>query len=120
MHNEKTFTVVGTAINKDGTLKMRWGNDLIARIKVLVKVGCTEIDLIELPEPMIKLKAAEYLIQNRALNGAQREVVENKIAEKTKQAKRQEMSNAITARVKTRITENAPVDPRVEAFVNNA
>ena len=54
---EKTFTVAGTATNADGTAKARFANDLVARIKILNKAGCTNINLIELPQPMTKLEA---------------------------------------------------------------
>jgi len=52
---EKTFTVAGTAINADGTVKARFANDLVARIKILNKAGCTEINLVELPRAMTKM-----------------------------------------------------------------
>ena len=39
--NEKTFTVAGTATNADGTVKVRFANDLVARIKILNKNNCT-------------------------------------------------------------------------------
>lgn len=61
MINEKTYTVCGTARNVDGTLKVRVANDLVSRIKTLVKYNCTDINLIELPEEMTKLNALEYI-----------------------------------------------------------
>lgn len=61
MANEKTFTVCGTARNVDGTLKVRVANDIVSRIKTLVKYDCTDINLIELPEEMTKLDALEYI-----------------------------------------------------------
>ena len=51
MSTEKKFTVVGTTEQPDGTIKVRWANDLVARIKILDKAQCPEIDLIELPKP---------------------------------------------------------------------
>lgn len=58
---EKQFTVAGTATNPDGTTKVRWATDLVSRIKILNKTGCTNINLVELPEPMTKLEALDYL-----------------------------------------------------------
>jgi len=117
MSKEKTFTIVGTSVNADGTMKMRWANDLVARIKILNKAGCTEIDLIELPKGMTKLKAAEYFAKHRTLNDAQSEIVSLKIGEKSKAVKRKDMKATITKNVKTRIKEKTPTDPRVEKFI---
>jgi len=121
MSKEKTFTIVGTAINKNGTIKVRWANDLVSRIKILDKAECTDIDLIELPKGMTKLKAAQYFMDNRAnLTGAQKEILEVKISEKSRNVKRANMKTTLTKNVKTRIKENKPTDPRVETFVKKA
>jgi hypothetical protein len=60
-HNmNKTFTVAGTS-NLNGTVKFRFANDLKSRIAVLTRNGHTDIDLRELPEPMTKAAAIQYL-----------------------------------------------------------
>jgi len=116
--NEKTFTIVGTAINKDGTIKVRWANDLVTRIKILDKNGCEDIDLIELPVGLTKLEAAKHFLANRAnLSEAQKEILEIKIAEKSRTTKRAAMKTTLTSNVKTRIKDKTPTDPRVEKFV---
>ena len=84
---EKTFTVAGTATNADGTAKARFANDLVARIKILNKAGCTNINLIELPRPMTKLEALQHL-QSLGQTGDAGYAVANKLAEKTKVAKK--------------------------------
>lgn len=118
MSTEKKFTIVGTAVNADGTIKVRWANDLVARIKILDKGGCENIDLIELPKAMTKLKAAEYFLANKAnLSEAQKEILEVKIAEKSKASKRSTMKTTLTKNVKTRIKNKAPTDPAVEKFI---
>jgi len=118
MSKEKTFTIVGTAVNADGTIKVRWANDLVSRIKILDKNGCEDIDLIELDEGMTKLVAAEYFLANRPnLNDAQKEILEVKIAEKSRVAKRSTMKTTLTKNVKTRIKDKAPTDPAVEKFI---
>ncbi len=61
MATEKTFTVAGTATNADGTVKVRFANDLVARIKILNKNNCTNINLMELPKAMTKLEALQHL-----------------------------------------------------------
>ena len=87
---EKTFTVAGTATNADGTAKARFANDLVARIKILNKAGCTNINLIELPRPMTKLEALQHL-QSLGQTGDAGYAVANKLAEKTKVSKKGEV-----------------------------
>jgi hypothetical protein len=84
---DKLFTVAGTATNPDGTTKVRFANDLVARVKILTKAGCTNIELVELPQPMTKLAALEYLQEQRK-SGDEGYVIANKLAEKAKVAKR--------------------------------
>ena len=86
MATEKLFTVAGTATNADGTVKARFANDLVARIKILNKAGCTDINLMELPNAMTKLEALQYL-QSQGVTGDAGYAVANKLAEKTKVAK---------------------------------
>jgi hypothetical protein len=87
---EKLFTVAGTATNADGTVKARFANDLVARIKILNKAGCTDINLVELPKAMTKLEALQY-IQSQGVTGDAGYAVANKLAEKTKIAKRDQV-----------------------------
>ena len=87
---EKLFTVAGTATNPDGTTKARFANDLVARIKILAKAKCTNIDLVELPQPMTKLEALQHL-QALGKSGDAGYAVANKLAEKTKLVKKGEI-----------------------------
>ena len=90
MAAEKLFTVAGTAKNPNGTVKARFANDLVARIKILNKAGCTDINLIELPRAMTKLEALQHL-QTLGQTGDAGYAVANKLAEKTKIAKKGEV-----------------------------
>jgi hypothetical protein len=90
MATEKLFTVAGTATNADGTAKARFANDLVARIKILNKAGCTNINLMELPRAMTKLQALQFL-QEQGQTGDAGYAVANKLAEKTKLAKKGEV-----------------------------
>jgi hypothetical protein len=91
---EKTFTVAGTATNADGTVKARFANDLVARIKILNKAGCTDINLVELPRAMTKLEALQYIQETQTPAGDAGYAVANKLAEKTKIAKRDQVKIA--------------------------
>ena len=56
----KTFTVTGVS-TLNGVVKVRFANDLAARVKILSKNEHSEIRLIELDEPMTKVEAARHL-----------------------------------------------------------
>ena len=93
MSQDKLFTVAGTATNPNGTTKARFANDLVARIKILNKAGCTDINLVELPTAMTKLEALQYLTE-QGVTGDAGYAVANKLAEKTKLAKKGEVKVA--------------------------
>jgi len=54
------FTVAGLS-RQNGTLKLRFANDFVTRIKVLGRNGHKDIDLVELPQAMSKDAAVAYL-----------------------------------------------------------
>jgi hypothetical protein len=107
MSESKLFTVAGTATNADGTTKARFANDLVARIKILNKAGCTAINLMELPSPMTKLQALQYLTDTQGYTGDASYAVANKLAEKTKVAKKGEIK--VTAKSAKTVATKAPV-----------
>jgi hypothetical protein len=94
---DKLFSVAGTATNADGTTKARFANDLVARIKILNKAGCTNINLVELPEPMTKLQALQYLTAQGITDGDAGYAVSAKLAEKSKVAKKGEVKVKVKA-----------------------
>jgi hypothetical protein len=101
MSQDKLFTVAGTATNPNGTTKARFANDLVARIKILNKAGCTAINLMELPTAMTKLQALQYLTE-QGVTGDAGYAVANKLAEKTKIAKKGEVKvKAVKTSVKS-------------------
>jgi len=106
MTNEKTFTVAGTAKNADGTVKARFANDLVARIKILNKSKCTDINLVELSHAMTKLEALKYLTEQGITEGDAGFAVANKLAEKSKIAKREQVKVAAPAKKATVKTED--------------
>jgi len=113
MSNDKTFTVAGTATNKDGTVKVRFANDLVARIKILNKSGCNNINLVELPQAMTKLQALQYLQAQGITTGDEGFAVANKLAEKSKVAKKGEVKVSASG-TKTK-SKTAPATVRSDA-----
>lgn len=91
---DKLFTVAGTA-TQNGVTKTRFANDMVARVKILTKAGCTNINLVELPRPMTKLEALQHLQSIGITDGDAGYAVANKLAEKTKLAKKSEIKVAV-------------------------
>ena len=112
MATEKTFTVAGTATNADGTVKVRFANDLVARIKILNKNKCTSINLVELPQAMTKLEALQHLQTLGITAGDAGFAVANKLAEKSKTAKKGEV---VVKATKVAKTTKAPVTMEIPA-----
>jgi len=54
------FKVVGVS-TLNGVTKVRFANDFVSRVKMLVKDGHTDIELYELPEPLSKADAVTHL-----------------------------------------------------------
>jgi len=66
----KNFNVVGFSKDKaedGGETKLRFATDLAGRVKILQACGCTNINLVELPAPMAKLPAMEWMKTNMTL-----------------------------------------------------
>jgi hypothetical protein len=54
------FKVTGVS-TQDGLTKVRFANDFVSRVKMLIKAGHDDIELLELPEAMSKADAVTYL-----------------------------------------------------------
>lgn len=67
MATDKKFAVAGVSTFRDGT-KVRFANDA-ARVKILVKNGHTDIELIDLPREMTKAEIAQHLVEINFANG---------------------------------------------------
>jgi len=64
MATMKTFSVAGTTRHPNGTVKIRFANDLVNRFKTLDKNGHTEIELIELGDEFTKAEICQVLLQH--------------------------------------------------------
>jgi len=93
MKQENLFTVAGTS-SLNGEVKVRFANDLVSRIKALHRSGHKDVNLIELPKPMTKLEAVQFLHANGITEGDAGYAVASKVAEKIKAAKKGEVKVA--------------------------
>ena len=110
--DNKTFTIAGTATNPDGTTKARFANDLVSRIKILNKAGCTNINLVELPTPMTKVDALKYMQEQGMVDGDAGYAVAQRLADKTKTAKKREVSVTLktgSKKATAKVAVSAPV-----------
>jgi hypothetical protein len=60
MATDKTYSVVGTTVQPDGKLKIRWTNNVM-RVKILMREGHTDIRLANLGKEMTKLEAVKAM-----------------------------------------------------------
>lgn len=61
------FKVTGVS-TLDGITKVRFANDFVSRVKMLIKAGHDDIELMELPEAMSKANAVTYLKTTYLMN----------------------------------------------------
>jgi hypothetical protein len=105
MATSKLFTVAGTAKNASGVTTVRFANDLVSRVKCLSKGTSTDVNLLELPHPMTKLQACQYLAANGFTEGDVGFVVASKVAQYSKEAKRGEVKVAAKTPAKAKKAE---------------
>jgi len=65
MRGSIMFTVGGVSKQK-GVYKVRFANDLVTRIKNLIKDGQEDINIVNLPNPMEKGEVVKYLMTQEA------------------------------------------------------
>lgn len=117
------FKVAGTSTLPKGGTKVRFANDM-TRVKVLVKGGHENIDLIELPNAMTKEDIVAYLIKiNFADGNAEKqaainaEAVKRKVGETTAPkatAKKSKVAVTKKVAVKSKAEPKAKIVPRPE------
>ena len=56
------FSVVGVTGDENGSIKVRFANDIVARTKLFQKSNHNPLELVELPKPMTKAEACQYLL----------------------------------------------------------
>ena len=120
----KTFSHAGVS-KLNGEFKVRFANDAM-RTKVLIKSGHTDIDLMELPNPMSKEDAIAYLLSidfatdkfgvtNHAVHEAILAEVDKR-AEKPAKVKAEPTMKAIEAKVAAKKAKATPQVPALEGM----
>ena len=102
---DKLFSVAGVTVH-NGNAKVRFTDDLVRRVKQFTKGGATRCEFVELPEPMTKLDALNYMLTVRQFdNDEDQATINDAIEDRTIQSKRSEVKvsfslEAIRARAK--------------------
>ena len=106
------FTVAGTS-KVHGKVKVRFANDM-TRVKVLLKGGHEDIDLIELPNAMSKEDVVAYLIKIDFADGnaekaeaIEREAAKRKVGGAAPKATSAKSNVKVTAKSKTAVKATA-------------
>lgn len=109
---EKTFSHAGVS-TLNGVVKARFANDA-ARVKVLQKNGHKDIDLMELPYPMTKLDAVNYMLSIDFDNGnaTVRQTLEAELDKRT-DAPAQKKAEPVAETTET-VTAEVPAEEHLE------
>lgn len=109
----ETFKVAGTSKLPTGETKVRFANDM-TRVKVLLKGGHTDIDLVELPKAMTKEEIVAYLIKMDFADGSldkaaaiQAEAAKRKVGEAAPKAKAVTKTKNVKVTAKTKTVKPA-------------
>ena len=119
---DKLFSVAGITVH-NGNAKVRFTDDLVRRVKQFTKGGATRCEFVELPEPMTKLDALNYMLTVRQFdNDEDQATINDAIEDRTIQSKRSEVKvsfslEAIRARAKAD-AESPTVADVLEAVVS--
>lgn len=90
---DKTFIAVGittsTTPKKGQVTKVRFSNNIVRRVKKLVKSDASRFDFVELPHPMKKLEALHYMLTRSEFSSAEDQAtITDSIEDRTPKPKR--------------------------------
>jgi hypothetical protein len=100
----RTFKVAGISTDPKGSTKVRFANDFVQRIKTLNMRKHTDINLIELSQPMNKADICDHLL---SLDNFQTEVAQSAISQFVKRNVSKPAVEITETPAETSITEQA-------------
>ena len=101
MATDKTYSVVGTTIQPDGQMKIRWTNNIM-RIKILHREGHTDIKLADLGKEMTKYEAVKAMQSLDEFQGAAyQSVIAEYLEEKAPKAPKAATTTVATTEAET-------------------
>ena len=89
--SNQTFTVAGITVHGE-SIKVRFTDDMVRRIKQFTKGGASRCDFVELPSEMTKIEALNYLSRHAEFQSpGDQATIADCLADKTKEAKKGEV-----------------------------
>jgi len=118
----KLFSVVGITVH-NGNAKVRFTDDMVRRIKQFTKGGATRCEFIELPEPMSKLDALNYMLTHQYFaNEDDQATINDAIEDRSVQSRREVKVSlsldAIRERGKQQQADNETLESVLDAVVS--
>jgi hypothetical protein len=93
----QTFTVVGIT-DHNGSVKVRFTDDLVRRVKQFAKGGASRIDFIELPNAMTKIEALKYMLTCKEFSSEDDQAtIEDILEDKIKESRKGEVKVKVKA-----------------------
>lgn len=87
----QTFKVAGITVHGD-SVKVRFTDDMVRRIKQFTKGGATRVDFVELPSEMTKVEALKYLQGHEMFQSANDQAtITDALADREKEARKGEV-----------------------------
>jgi hypothetical protein len=77
MKNDKLYTCVGTS-TKEGVTKVNFTTNRVFRMKMIGQANRDDVTMVDLPHPMSKLDAVNWLLEGTNIGGLNRYAVEDK------------------------------------------
>jgi hypothetical protein len=89
--SNQTFKVAGITVHGD-SIKVRFTDDMVRRIKQFTKGGASRCDFVELPSEMTKIEALNYLAQHADFQSpSDQATIADCLADKSKESKKGEV-----------------------------
>jgi hypothetical protein len=96
----QTFKVAGITVHGD-SIKVRFTDDMIRRIKQFTKGGATRVDFVELPSEMTKVEALKYLMSHEQFQSASDQAtLADALADREKEASKGEVKVKVSKKAK--------------------
>lgn len=98
----QTFKVAGITVHGD-SIKVRFTDDMIRRIKQFTKGGATRVDFVELPSEMTKVEALKYLLSHEQFQSASDQAtLADALADREKEASKGEIKVKVSKKAKSK------------------
>lgn len=97
-----TFKVAGITVHGE-SIKVRFTDDMVRRIKQFTKGGATRCDFVELPSEMTKVEALKYLLSHEQFQSASDQAtLADALSDREKEASKGEVKVKVSKKAKAK------------------